>query len=226
MSKSNIKLDVIELFKELEKKEKNIKEAVKSKSDDTKEFIKIEKSISEFIYKKNKNKDNNKLTSDIIDSLKVLKEAYYNISKNKEFNNNFLFPTEKKINNYLIQSNKLKKSEQRESKDEFTDDEDELIKEFEIIASPTLNGIIEECYKLQKKLDDNKIKEESNKINELIVNVSTILIEVNKLKDNKKLIDDEAIKRLNDEINAIKKESEKIYNKKKNTEKYNLYSSK
>lgn len=226
MSKSNIKLDVIELFKELEKKEKNIKEAVKSKSDDTKEFIKIEKSISEFIDKKNKNKDNNKLTSDIIDSLKVLKEAYCNISKNKEFNNNFLFPTEKKINNYLIQSNKLKKSEQRESKDEFTDDEDELIKEFEIIASPTLNGIIEECYKLQKKLDDNKIKEESNKINELIVNVSTILIEVNKLKDNKKLIDDEAIKRLNDEINAIKKESEKIYNKKKNTEKYNLYSSK
>ncbi len=226
MSKSNIQSEIIQLFKDIEKKEKNIEEAVKNKNDDSQEFKKIDKSISEFIDKKNKNKDNNKLTSDIIDSLKVLKEAYCNISKNKEFNNNILSPTEKKINNYLIKSNNLKKSQQKKSIDEFTDDEDELINEFEIIASPTLNGIIEECYKLQKKLDDNKIKEENNKINELMVNVSTILIEVNKLKDNKKLIDDEAIKRLNDEINAIKKESEKIYKKKKNTEKYNLYNSK
>ena len=95
--------------------------------------------------------------------------------------------------------------------------------EFEIIATPTLNGVIDECETINKLLNNNKIKEENKNIAKLLKDVSNILIESNILKDNKKLIDDEAIKRLNDEINAIKKESDKIYKQKKNSEKIQNY---
>ena len=203
MSKTNLRADVSNLFKEIEKREKNIKENEKNKNknNESQEYKKINKLIMEFIEKKNKYKEKNYLINDIIESLKILNEAYDNMSKNNGFNN-FLFQKENMINNNLMKSNNLKKK--LHSMDEFNDESDDeiLMDDFEIIANPALNEIIDQCEDIQKLLNDNKIKEEHNKINELVNNISKILIEANMLKDNKKLIDDELIKRLNDQINA------------------------
>ena len=220
MSKSNLNMELVNLFKEIKKIENHIEESENNKNTCMEKYKKINKIIKEFIEKKNKDEKSEKsnLTRDIIDGLKIINIAYKNNSKNDEFNS-FVLTKEKMINKYLAKYHQEKK--QKEIKQSTDENEDqEFLKDFEIITDSELNGIIDECLIIQKMLNENKITEEKNKINELEENISHIIIEANQLMNNNKLIDDEAIKRLNYEINAIKKESNKLYKKYNNLEKY------
>ena len=217
MSKTNINSELINLFKEIDKKEED------NKNDEGAKYKKVNKLIKDFVDKKSKNinKENNIVVKDIIESLQIINIGYENNFNNSRFNK-ILSQKKEMTNKYLEQYHKMKKEEKKTNNTiaEEIDDDDELWKEFEIIdiTSPALNGVIEKAIIIQKLLSENTIKQENEKIHELYNNISNIITEANKLVDNKTLIDDEAIKRLNVQINAIKKEYEKIDKKKKNME--------
>ena len=217
MSKININSELVNLFKEIDKKEEE------NKNDEGTKYKKVNKLIKDFMDKKNKNlnSESNFVVKDIIESLQIINIAYGNNFNNARFNK-ILLQKKEMTNKYIEQYHKMKK-EEKKSDNKFegeNDDDDELWKKFEIIdiASPVLNEVIEKAIIIQKLLSANKIKQENDKIHELYDNISNIITEANKLIDNKALIDDEAIKRLNEQINAIKKEYEKIDKKKKNME--------
>ena len=213
MSKSNFHEDIVNLFKEINKKEKNIEESKKSKNDDSEKYKKVNKLIKEFVEKKNSSKEKSGLIDDVVRSLKIINIAYENNSKNDYFNR-YLSEKENLTNLYLKKYHEKKKLNEKNLNEKSSFDDDDYAKDFEIITSPALNGIIEECLKIQKLLSNNKFEEENEEINKLNDNISQIIIEANKLK-NKKLIDDEAIKKLVDQIKAIKKEYDKTDRKKK-----------
>ena len=213
MSKSNFHEDIVNLFKEINKKEKNIEESKKSKNDDSEKYKKVNKLIKEFVEKKNSSKEKSGLIDDVVRSLKIINIAYENNSKNDYFNK-YLSEKENITNLYLKKYHEKKKLNEKNLNEKSSFDDDDYAKDFEIITSPALNGIIEECLKIQKLLSNNKFEEENEEINKLNDNISQIIIEANKLK-NKKLIDDEAIKKLVDQIKAIKKEYDKTDRKKK-----------
>ena len=213
MSKSNFHEDIVNLFKEINKKEKNIEESKKSKNDDSEKYKKVNKLIKEFVEKKNSLKEKSGLIDDVVRSLKIINIAYENNSKNDYFNR-YLSEKENITNLYLKKYHEKKKLNEKNLNEKSSFDDDDYAKDFEIITSPALNGIIEECLKIQKLLSNNKFEEENEEINKLNDNISQIIIEANKLK-NKKLIDDEAIKKLVDQIKAIKKEYDKTDRKKK-----------
>ena len=227
MSKTNINKEIIELFQAIDKKEKKSKEEG-NKYEENEKYKKVNKLIKDFVEKKNDKKINSEnidLTKDIIESLKILNTAYENNSKNENFNK-FLSEKEKMINKYLEKYHKKKKEEEKNKNkdisedDEFENYESEIVNDFEIITTPALSLIIDESKKIEQILNENKIKEENIKINELINDISNVLVIANKLMNNKKLIDDVAIKRLHEEIKTIKKEYDKIYKKKKYMEIY------
>ena len=213
MSKTNFHEDIVNLFKEINKKEKNIEESKKSKNDDSEKYKKVNKLIKEFVEKKNSLKEKSGLIDDVVRSLKIINIAYENNSKNDYFNR-YLSEKENITNLYLKKYHEKKKLNEKNLNEKSSFDDDDYAKDFEIITSPALNGIIEECLKIQKLLSNNKFEEENEEINKLNDNISQIIIEANKLK-NKKLIDDEAIKKLVDQIKAIKKEYDKTDRKKK-----------
>ena len=227
MSKTNINKEIIELFQAIDKKEKKSKEEG-NKYEENEKYKKENKLIKDFFEKKNDKKINSEnidLTKDIIESLKILNTAYENNSKNENFNK-FLSEKEKMINKYLEKYHIRKKEEEKNKNkdinknDEFENYESEIVNDFEIITTPALSLIIDESKKIEQILNENKIKEENIKINELINDISNVLVIANKLMNNKKLIDDVAIKRLHEEIKTIKKEYDKIYKKKKYMEIY------
>ncbi len=227
MSKTNINKEIIELFQAIDKKEKKSKEEG-NKYEENEKYKKVNKLIKDFVEKKNDKKINSEnidLTKDIIESLKILNTAYENNSKNENFNK-FLSEKEKMINKYLEKYHIRKKEEEKNKNkdisedDEFEKHESEIVNDFEIITTPALSLIIDESKKIEQILNENKIKEENIKINELINDISNVLVIANKLMNNKKLIDDVAIKRLHEEIKTIKKEYDKIYKKKKYMEIY------
>jgi hypothetical protein len=227
MSKTNINKEIIELFQAIDKKEKKSKEEG-NKYEENEKYKKVNKLIKDFVEKKNDKKINSEnidLTKDIIESLKILNTAYENNSKNENFNK-FLSEKEKMINKYLEKYHIRKKEEEKNKNkdisedDEFENYESEIVNDFEIITTPALSLIIDESKKIEQILNENKIKEENIKINELINDISNVLVIANKLMNNKKLIDDVAIKRLHEEIKTIKKEYDKIYKKKKYMEIY------
>ena len=195
------------------KKEKNIEESKKSKNDDSEKYKKVNKLIKEFVEKKNSLKEKSGLIDDVVRSLKIINIAYENNSKNDYFNR-YLSEKENITNLYLKKYHEKKKLNEKNLNEKSSFEDDDYAKDFEIITSPALNGIIEECLKIQKLLSNNKFEEENEEINKLNDNISQIIIEANKLK-NKKLIDDEAIKKLVDQIKAIKKEYDKTDRKKK-----------
>ena len=213
MSKINWNSELINLFKEINKREKNIEEGEKNKNDVSEQYTKINILIKNFIEKNHKQNDD--LAKDIVESLKLINSAYENNSKNYNFNK-YLLEKEYMVNKCL--ENQL--NEKIEDKELKKEEDDDFMKDFEIITLPKLNEIIQECIKIQNMLNSDIMKEEINKNNSLINDISLIIIEANKLMNSKKIIDEEAIKRLNDEINAIKKEYVKIERKKKNMEKY------
>ena len=218
MSKTNINSELINLFKEIDKKEED------NKNDEGAKYKKVKKLIKDFVDKKSKNlnKENYSVVNDIIESLKIINNGYENIFNNARFNK-ILSQKKEMTNKYIGQYHKMKKEEKKANNElieEIENDDDEFWKNFEIIdiTSPALNGVIEKAIIIQKLLNENTIKQENEKIHELYNNISNIITEANKLVDNKTLIDDEAIKRLNVQINAIKKEYEKIDKKKRNME--------
>ena len=224
MSKTNINKEIIELFQAIDKKEKKSKEEG-NKYEENEKYKKVNKLIKDFVEKKNDKKINSEnidLTKDIIESLKILNTAYENNSKNENFNK-FLSEKEKMINKYLEKYHIRKKEEEKNKNkdisedDEFENYESEIVNDFEIITTPALSLIIDESKKIEQILNENKIKEENIKI---INDISNVLVIANKLMNNKKLIDDVAIKRLHEEIKTIKKEYDKIYKKKKYMEIY------
>ena len=213
MSKINWNSELINLFKEINKREKNIEEGEKNKNDVSEQYTKINILIKNFIEKNHKQNDD--LAKDIVESLKLINSAYENNYKNYNFNK-YLLEKEYMVNKCL--ENKL--NEKIEDKELKKEEDDDFMKDFEIITLPKLNEIIQECIKIQNMLNSDIMKEEINKNNNLINDISLIIVEANKLMNSKKIIDEEAIKRLNEEINAIKKEYVKIERKKKNMEKY------
>ena len=213
MSKINWNAELINLFKEINKREKNIEEGEKNKNDVSEQYTKINISIKNFIEKNHKQNDD--LAKDIVESLKLINSAYENNSKNYNFNK-YLLEKEYMVNKCLNKQ----LNEKIEDKELKKEEDDDFMKDFEIITLPKLNEIIQECIKIQNMLNNDIMKEEINKNNNLINDISLIIVEANKLMNSKKIIDEEAIKRLNDEINAIKKEYVKIERKKKNIEKY------
>ena len=213
MSKINWNSELINLFKEINKREKNIEEGEKNKNDVSEQYTKINISIKNFIEKNHKQNDD--LAKDIVESLKLINSAYENNSKNYNFNK-YLLEKEYMVNKCLNKQLNEKTDDKELKKEE----DDDFMKDFEIITLPKLNEIIQECIKIQNMLNSDIMKEEINKNNNLINDISLIIVEANKLMNSKKIIDEEAIKRLNDEINAIKKEYVKIERKKKNMEKY------
>ena len=213
MSKINWNAELINLFKEINKREKNIEEGEKNKNDVSEQYTKINISIKNFIEKNHKQNDD--LAKDIVESLKLINSAYENNSKNYNFNK-YLLEKEYMVNKCLNKQ----LNEKIEDKELKKEEDDDFMKDFEIITLPKLNEIIQECIKIQNMLNSDIMKEEINKNNNLINDISLIIVEANKLMNSKKIIDEEAIKRLNDEINAIKKEYVKIERKKKNIEKY------
>ena len=213
MSKINWNAELINLFKEINKREKNIEEGEKNKNDVSEQYTKINILIKNFIEKNHKQNDD--LAKDIVESLKLINSAYENNSKNYNFNK-YLLEKEYMVNKCLNKQ----LNEKIEDKELKKEEDDDFMKDFEIITLPKLNEIIQECIKIQNMLNSDIMKEEINKNNNLINDISLIIVEANKLMNSKKIIDEEAIKRLNDEINAIKKEYVKIERKKKNIEKY------
>ena len=75
---------------------------------------------------------------------------------------------------------------------------DPLIKDIEIN---------EECEKIKNMLMNNKIDEEKNNINKLMITINNISEELTKLKP----IDNEDIQKLKEQINAIQKELYKTH---------------
>ena len=213
MSKTNWNAELVLLFKEINKREKIIEEGEKNKSDVSDQYKKINILIKNFIEKNNSSKANDNLTKDIIESIKHINSAYENNSKNVSFNK-FLSEKEQMINKHL----EKKWTEITEDK-ELNKEDNDFMKDFEIITLPKLNEIIEECNRIKKVLNNDIIKDDKNKNDKLNEDISRIISEANKLMCSKKLIDED-IKRLNNEINAIKKEYDKIDKKKKNMEKY------
>ena len=213
MSKTNIKTEIINLYKDIEKKEKDKNKDEGNKNEDSDKYKKINKSIQVFIENKTKNWEENTLTKDIIESLKILKLGYENKSKNIKFSKDLLEKEQ-----LILKCHETKKEKESNYEENEENEDEDTIKGYEVITTEPLEEIIRESIAIQKLLNECKIKAENSKINELNNNISNIIVESNKLMHNKKLIDEEAIKRLNEQIKAIKREYDKIAKKKKNKE--------
>jgi len=211
MSESNLYSDLIRLFNKIKDIEEDKKGDSKS---NTEKYDKINSLIGQYIEKKKKHMSNqNNVTKDIIDGLKIINESYTNQQAYIEFNKEFSQKKQKIAT--LINNSKNNKSEIKQSNINSMnyDDKDDF-------GNTNYHEIIEKCESVRNKLNECKYKEDNDIIKKLNENISKIQDEAIKLKNNTKLIDNEAIKRLNEEINAIKKESEKIYKKINTIENY------
>ena len=148
---------------------------------------------------KYKNLSNTDVVDDVIESLKIINEAY-----RKKKKSNFFSDKIKWIENIYTERNK-NLSKLDDSIVEVNNNGDE-IDEFEIYEPPIIKEINEECDKILDILKNNESKKEEKDIDKLKDRIFHIKDEINKLKP----IDNEVIKRLNDQINTIRKESDKI----------------
>ena len=148
---------------------------------------------------KYKNLSNTDVVDDVIESLKIINEAY-----RKKKKSNFFSDKIKWIENIYTERNK-NLSKLDDSIVEVNNNGDE-IDEFEIYELPIIKEINEECDKILDILKNNESKKEEKDIDKLKDRIFHIKDEINKLKP----IDNEVIKRLNDQINTIRKESDKI----------------
>ena len=148
---------------------------------------------------KYKNLFNTDVVDDVIESLKIINEAY-----RKKKKSNFFSDKIKWIENIYTERNK-NLSKLDDSIVEVNNNGDE-IDEFEIYEPPIIKEINEECDKILDILKNNESKKEEKDIDKLKDRIFHIKDEINKLKP----IDNEVIKRLNDQINTIRKESDKI----------------
>ena len=162
---------------------------------------KINNLIKDKEKKKLKKTSGNEVIEDVTESLKIINDAYQ-----KKIKDNFFLEKEKMIEKFYMEKKKTFSSKIEDSMVEINNNGDE-IDEFEIYEPPIIKEINEECDKIQNILMNNESKEDNNSIEKLKLSILQVKDEVNKLKP----IDNEVIKRLNEQINAIRKESDKIH---------------
>ena len=162
---------------------------------------KINNLINDKEKKKLKKTSGNEVIEDVTESLKIINDAYQ-----KKIKDNFFLEKEKMIEKFYMEKKKTFSSKIEDSMVEINNNGDE-IDEFEIYEPPIIKEINEECDKIQNILMNNESKEDNNSIEKLKLSILQVKDEVNKLKP----IDNEVIKRLNEQINAIRKESDKIH---------------
>ena len=162
---------------------------------------KINNLIKDKEKKKLKKTSVNEVIEDVTESLKIINDAYQ-----KKIKDNFFLEKEKMIEKFYMEKKKTFSSKIEDSMVEINNNGDE-IDEFEIYEPPIIKEINEECDKIQNILMNNESKEDNNSIEKLKLSILQVKDEVNKLKP----IDNEVIKRLNEQINAIRKESDKIH---------------
>ena len=199
MSQLNIKERLEELYENINKEEKKENKKVN--------YSKILNLINNFKEnldkekKKLKKTSGNEVIEDVTESLKIINDAYQ-----KKIKDNFFLEKEKMIEKFYMEKKKTFSSKIEDSMVEINNNGDE-IDEFEIYEPPIIKEINEECDKIQNILMNNESKEDNNSIEKLKLSILQVKDEVNKLKP----IDNEVIKRLNEQINAIRKESDKIH---------------
>ena len=199
MSQLNIKERLEELYENINKEEK--------KENNKVNYSKILNLINNFKEnldkekKKLKKTSGNEVIEDVTESLKIINDAYQ-----KKIKDNFFLEKEKMIEKFYMEKKKTFSSKIEDSMVEINNYGDE-IDEFEIYEPPIIKEINEECDKIQNILMNNESKEDNNSIEKLKLSILQVKDEVNKLKP----IDNEVIKRLNEQINAIRKESDKIH---------------
>ena len=199
MSQLNIKEKLEELYENINKEEKKENKKVN--------YSKILNLINNFKEnldkekKKLKKTSGNEVIEDVTESLKIINDAYQ-----KKIKDNFFLEKEKMIEKFYMEKKKTFSSKIEDSMVEINNYGDE-IDEFEIYEPPIIKEINEECDKIQNILMNNESKEDNHSIEKLKFSILQVKDEVNKLKP----IDNEVIKRLNEQINAIRKESDKIH---------------
>ncbi len=200
MTELNLDEKLEELYESINKEEKKGKDKINYNK-----IINLIASFEENLNKekkKQKNENYKDILDDTTESLKILKDAYqYKIK------DNYFKEKEKITEKFYKEKNKNAPPVIYDSQNEEEDNNiQEDIDDFEILETPIIKEINEECEKIQNILENNEIKEENKNIDALKIRVIQLKDEINKLKP----INNDVIKRLNDQINAIRKEAEKL----------------
>ena len=201
MSELKLKEKLEELYENINNEEKE-----KGEINYTKIINSINKFIENLEKKKSKFEEHRSILEEMIDSLKIMKNAYTNKTKDT-----FFKKREKITEKFYKEKNKNAPPVIYDSQIEEVDNNDiqDEIDEFEIVETPIVKEINEECEKIQNILGGEEIKEEKNYVDDLKVRVMQLRDKINKLKP----INNDEIKRLKVQINAIRKEADKLIKK-------------
>ena len=196
----------MKLSEKLEELYESINNEEQKKEKDEIKYKKIISSIdkfTEYLEKKKSKYENPKILDDIIDGLKIMKDSYKNKIKDV-----FFKEREKITERFYKEKNKNASPVIYDSQTEEVDNNDiqDDIDEFEIVETPIVKEINEECEKIQNILKNNSVAEENENVENLKNNVMKLRDKINKLKP----INYDGLKRLKDQINAIRKEAEKL----------------
>ena len=196
----------MKLSEKLEELYESINNEEQKKEKDEIKYKKIISSIdkfTEYLEKKKSKYENPKILNDIIDGLKIMKDSYKNKIKDV-----FFKEREKITEIFYKEKNKNAPPVIYDSQTEEVDNNDiqDDIDEFEIVETPIVKEINEECEKIQNMLKNNNVAEENKNVESLKNKVMIIRDKINKLKP----INYDGLKRLKDQINAIRKEADKL----------------
>ena len=196
----------MKLSEKLEELYESINNEEQKKEKDEIKYKKIISSIdkfTEYLEKKKSKYENPKILEDIIDGLKIMKDSYKNKIKDV-----FFKEREKITERFYKEKNKNAPPVIYDSQTEEVDNNDiqDDIDEFEIVETPIVKEINEECEKIQNMLKNNNVAEENENVENLKNEVMKIRDKINKLKP----INYDGLKRLKDQINAIRKEADKL----------------
>ena len=196
----------MKLSEKLEELYESINNEEQKKEKDEIKYKKIISSIdkfTEYLEKKKSKYENPKILDDIIDGLKIMKDSYKNKIKDV-----FFKEREKITERFYKEKNKNAPPVIYDSQTEEVDNNDiqDDIDEFEIVETPIVKEINEECEKIQNMLKNNSVAEENKNVESLKNKVMIIRDKINKLKP----INYDGLKRLKDQINAIRKEADKL----------------
>ena len=196
----------MKLSEKLEELYESINNEEQKKEKDEIKYKKIISSIdkfTEYLEKKKSKYENPKILNDIIDGLKIMKDSYKNKIKDV-----FFKEREKITERFYKEKNKNAPPVIYDSQTEEVDNNDiqDDIDEFEIVETPIVKEINEECEKIQNMLKNNNVAEENKNVESLKNKVMNIRDKINKLKP----INYDGLKRLKDQINAIRKEADKL----------------
>ena len=196
----------MKLSEKLEELYESINNEEQKKEKDEIKYKKIISSIdkfTEYLEKKKSKYENPKILDNIIDGLKIMKDSYKNKIKDV-----FFKEREKITERFYKEKNKNAPPVIYDSQTEEVDNNDiqDDIDEFEIVETPIVKEINEECEKIQNMLKNNSVAEENKNVESLKNKVMNIRDKINKLKP----INYDGLKRLKDQINAIRKEADKL----------------